>query len=45
MTARARALGVTTVPTLVMGSHGMAGFQPYEVLEQFLKSWGVQKTA
>jgi hypothetical protein len=27
-----------------MGARGIAGFQPYEVLEQFLKSCGVEKT-
>jgi len=42
--ARSRALGITAVPTLVMGSQGIAGFQPYEVLEQFLKSCGFKKT-
>jgi predicted DsbA family dithiol-disulfide isomerase len=41
---RSRALEITAVPTLVMGSHGIAGFQPYEVLEQFLRSCGVKKT-
>ena len=40
---RSHDLGITAVPTLVMGSHGIAGFQPYEVLEQFLKSCGVEK--
>ncbi len=42
--ARSRALGITAVPTLVIGSNGIAGFQPYEILEQFLKSCGVKKT-
>jgi predicted DsbA family dithiol-disulfide isomerase len=40
---RSHDLGITAVPTLVMGSHGIAGFQPYEVLEQLLKSCGVEK--
>jgi predicted DsbA family dithiol-disulfide isomerase len=41
--ARSRDLGITAVPTLIMGAQGIAGFQPYEVLEQFLKSCGVEK--
>jgi predicted DsbA family dithiol-disulfide isomerase len=40
---RSRNLGITAVPTLVMGNQGIAGFQPYEVLEQFLKSCGVKR--
>ena len=40
---RSRALVITAVPTLVMGGHGIAGFQPYEALEEFLKSCGVKK--
>jgi predicted DsbA family dithiol-disulfide isomerase len=41
---RSRVLGITAVPTVIMGARGIAGFQPYEVLEQFLKSCGVEKT-
>jgi predicted DsbA family dithiol-disulfide isomerase len=41
---RSRVLGITAVPTIIMGARGIAGFQPYEVLEQFLKSYGVEKT-
>ncbi len=41
---RSRVLGIAAVPTVIMGARGIAGFQPYEVLEQFLKSCGVEKT-
>lgn len=41
--ARSRELGITAVPTLIMGRQGIVGFQPYEVLEHFLKSSGVEK--
>jgi predicted DsbA family dithiol-disulfide isomerase len=41
---RSRVLGVTAVPTVIMSARGIAGFQPYEVLEQFMKSCGVKKT-
>jgi predicted DsbA family dithiol-disulfide isomerase len=40
---RSRDLGITAVPTVIMGSQGIVGFQPYDVLEQFLKSAGVEK--
>ncbi len=36
-------LGVTAVPTFVIGERAVVGAQPYEVLEQFLKSCGVSK--
>lgn len=35
--ARARALGITGVPTFVAGGHGVVGAQPYETLEQLVK--------
>jgi len=41
---RSQVLGITAVPTVIMGARGIAGFQPYEVLEQLLKSCGVEKT-
>ncbi len=41
--ARSRKLGITGVPTFVIGERGIVGFQPYEALEQFLKSCGVKK--
>lgn len=40
---RSRALGITGVPTFVVGHQGVIGFQPYEVLDQFLKYCGVKK--
>jgi len=41
--ARSRELGITAVPTVIMGRQGIVGFQPYDVLEQFVKSCGVEK--
>ena len=35
---RARRLGVTGVPTFVLGGRGVVGAQPYEVLEQLVRS-------
>lgn len=40
--ARSRELGITAVPTLIMGRQGIVGFQPYDVLEDFVKSGGVK---
>lgn len=40
---RSHKLGITGVPTFVVGSQATVGFQPYEALEQFLKSCGVKK--
>ena len=37
--------GVTAVPTFVIDGHAVVGAQPYEVLEEFLKSNGVKKRA
>jgi len=34
---KARAYGVTGVPTFVAGGYGVVGAQPYEVLEQFIE--------
>ncbi len=42
--ARSRKLGITGVPTFVLGERGLVGFQPYEALEQFLRSCGVKKS-
>jgi predicted DsbA family dithiol-disulfide isomerase len=42
---RARALGVTGVPTFVIGDAGFSGAQPYEVLEQFAVEMGATKRA
>ncbi len=41
--SRSHKLGITGVPTFVMGNQATVGFQPYEVLEQFLKSCGAKK--
>jgi predicted DsbA family dithiol-disulfide isomerase len=40
---RSRARGITAVPTFVVDHQMVVGFQPYEVLEQFLKTCGVKK--
>jgi len=41
--SRSHELGITGVPTFVIGNQATVGFQPYEALEQFLKSCGVEK--
>ena len=41
--SRSHELGITGVPTFVIGNQATVGFQPYEALEQFLKSCGVKK--
>jgi predicted DsbA family dithiol-disulfide isomerase len=41
--SRSRALGITGVPTFVVDQQATVGFQPYEVLEQFLKTRGAKK--
>jgi predicted DsbA family dithiol-disulfide isomerase len=41
--ARARALGVTGVPTFVAGGRGVVGAQPYEVLEGLVQRAGAQR--
>ena len=41
--SRSHQLGITGVPTFVIGNQGVVGFQPYETLEQFLKSGGVKE--
>ena len=41
--SRSHKLGITGVPTFVIGQQGIVGFQPYEALEQFLKSCGAKK--
>lgn len=35
--------GVTGVPTFVAAGHGVVGAQPYDTLEKFLKSVGVEE--
>jgi predicted DsbA family dithiol-disulfide isomerase len=40
---RSRALGITGVPTFVVGQRGVVGFQPYEALERFLIDCGVRE--
>jgi predicted DsbA family dithiol-disulfide isomerase len=40
---RSHALGITGVPTFVVNDRATVGFQPYEVLEQFLKTCGVKR--
>ncbi len=41
--SRSHKLGITSVPTFVLGDQAIVGFQPYENLEQFFKSCGVEK--
>jgi predicted DsbA family dithiol-disulfide isomerase len=41
--SRSHALGITGVPTFVVGQQTTVGFQPYEELGQFLKTCGVKK--
>jgi predicted DsbA family dithiol-disulfide isomerase len=41
--SRSRSLGITGVPTFVIGQQAIVGAQPYEVLEQFLKTCGAKK--
>jgi predicted DsbA family dithiol-disulfide isomerase len=36
--SRSRTLGITAVPTFVMGREAAVGFQPYDVLEQLVKT-------
>ncbi len=36
--ARAREMGITAVPTFVMGSGRITGAQPYDVLEKFVRT-------
>ena len=40
--SRARALGITGVPTFVIGDQGVVGAQPYETLERFVRAHGAQ---
>ncbi len=40
---RSRALGITAVPTFVVDHQAVIGFQPYEVLEQFLITCGAER--
>ena len=40
---RSRELGITAVPTFVVDRRAIVGAQPYEVLEQFLKTCGVKE--
>ena len=41
--SRSRSLGITAVPTFVMGGQVAVGFQPYDVLEQLVKTGQVKK--
>ena len=41
--SRARAMGVSAVPTFLFGQSGLVGAQPYQVLEEFLKTNNVQR--
>ena len=41
--ARAAELGVTGVPTFVVGDQGVVGAQPYEALEQLVTQAGAQR--
>ncbi len=40
---RSRELGVTAVPTFVMGRRSIVGAQPYEMLEDFIKAGGATR--
>ena len=40
---RSRVLGVTSVPTFVVGKRGLVGAQSYEQLEAFVTSAGAQR--
>lgn len=40
---RSHAMGITAVPTFVVDHQSVIGFQPYEVLEQFLKTCGAER--
>ncbi len=40
---RSHAMGVTAVPTFVMGKGGVVGAQPYDVLEQLVKDAGAKR--
>ena len=40
---RSRELGITGVPTFVVGNQGLVGAQPYEQLEALVTSVGAQK--
>lgn len=41
--SRCRASGITAVPTFVIEHQGVVGFQPYEALEQLLKTKNIRK--
>ena len=40
---RSRALGITAVPTFMVDHQRVVGFQPYELLEEFLDASGAEK--
>jgi predicted DsbA family dithiol-disulfide isomerase len=41
--SRSHVLGITGVPTFVIDQQAIVGFQPYEVLEQFLETCGAKR--
>ncbi len=41
--SRSHELGITGVPAFVIGNQATVGFQPYEALDQFLRSCGAKK--
>ena len=41
--SRAREMGITGVPTFVLGKNGLVGAQPYEQLEEFVSSAGMPR--
>lgn len=41
--SRCHVLGITAVPTFVLDHQGVVGFQPYETLEQLLKTKSIKK--
>ena len=40
---RSRDLGITSVPTFVIGKNGLVGAQPYEQLDRFLTESGIAR--
>ncbi len=40
---RARAIGITSVPTFVLGNRGIVGAQPYQAMEQLMNDSGVHR--
>ncbi len=41
--ARSRRMGVTEIPTIVIGQHSLMGAQPYDAFEQLMRVCGIEK--